>query len=126
MTSRARAADPLLGHSATWLGAAASVAVVAGWFARHSLPVYAAAMVIAVVALASVLASLRFYSPRFSWMGWLVPLALSGLVIQPARLGVISPATALYAYALAAAGVFAVLFAARDRLEAWVTTAAGR
>jgi hypothetical protein len=121
---RAGAAGALFDNSATWLGAAAVVAIAAGYFSRHSVPVYAAALVIAAVALASILASLRFFSPRFSWVGWLVPLALSGLVIQPARVGVISPVTALYAYSLAAVGVFGVLFAARDRLKTWVTTVA--
>lgn len=123
---RARAAGALFDNSATWLATAALVAIVAGCFARHSLPVYAAAMVIVGVALASILASLRFYHPWFSWMGWGVPVALLGLVIQPVRVGVISPVTALYAYSLAAAGVFGVLFGARDRLKTWVTTVAGR
>lgn len=118
---RDRAAGVLFDHSAAWLAAAAAAAIAAGWLARHSLPVYAAAMLIGVVALASVLAALRFYHLWFSWIGWLVPLALSGLVIQPVRVGVISPFTAMYAYALAAVGVFGVIFLARERLKKWVT-----
>ena len=118
---RDRVAGALVDNGATWLATAALVAIAAGYFSRHSLPVYAAAMLIAVVALASFLASLRFYHPGWSWIGWMVPVALSGLVIQPVRVGVISPFTALYAYALAAAGVLAVLFLARERLRKWVT-----
>ena len=118
---RARAAGALFDHSAAWLGAAAVAAIATGWFARHSLPVYAAAILIGGVALASILASLRFYHPGFSWIGWLVPVALSGLVIQPVRVGVISPFTAMYAYALAGVGVFGVIFLARVRLKKWVT-----
>ena len=121
---RAEAAGALFDNGATWLATAALVAIVAGYFSRHSLPVYAAALLIAAVALASILASLRFYHPWFSWVGWLVPLALSALVIQPVRVGVISLLTALYAYSLAAVGVFGVLFVARDRLKKWVTTVA--
>lgn len=118
---RARAAGSLFDHSAAWLAAAAATAIATGWLARHGLPVYVAALLIGSLALASILASLRFYHPRFSWIGWLVAVALAGLVIQPVRVGVISPFTAMYAYALAAVGVFGVIFVGRERLKKWVT-----
>jgi hypothetical protein len=121
---RTSLANALFDNSRNWLGVASLAALVTGFFSRHSLPVYAAAMLVGVASLISILASLRFYSPWFSWIGWLVPLALLGLVIEPVRIGVISPATAVYAYSLGAVGVFGILFAARDGLKKWVTTTA--
>jgi hypothetical protein len=123
-TERTNLANALFDNSRTWLGSAVLTALVAGFLSRHSLPVYGAAILIGVVALFSILASLRFYSPWLSWIGWFVPLALLGLVVAPVRIGVISPFTALYAYSLAAVGVFGVFFVARDRLKKWVITGA--
>ena len=118
---RGAAANALFDNSRTGLGIAVLVAVGAGWFARHSAPVYVAALGMAVIALASILASLRFYNPWWSWAGWFVPLLLAGVVLAPLRVGVISAFTALFAYSLAAVGVFGVLFVARERLKKWVT-----
>ena len=122
---RSAAASALFDNSPTWFGVAALAAAVTGYFARHGAPVYVAALGMAVVALISILASLRYYSPRWSWAGWVVPLLLVGIVLAPMRVGVISPFTAVFAYSLAAVCVFGVLFVARDRLKKWVTAGNG-
>ena len=122
---RSAAANALFDNSRTWLSVAVLAAVGAGFFARHSAPVYVAALGIAVIALISILASLRFYRPWWSWVGWLVPLLLAGVVLEPMRIGVISPFTAVFAYSLAAVCVFGVLFVARVRLKKWVIAGIG-
>jgi hypothetical protein len=118
---RSAAASAVFDNSGTCLGVAVLAAVVSGYFARHSAPVYVAPLGIAVIALTSILASLRFYNPWWSWAGWFVPLLLAGVVIAPLRVGVISPFTAVFAYSLAAVCVFGVLFVGRHRLKKWVT-----
>jgi hypothetical protein len=123
---RSAAASALFDNSRTWLSIAVLSAVVAGCFSRHSAPVYVAALGIAVIALISILASLRFYSPWWSWAGWLVPLLLVAVVLEPMRIGVISPFTAMFAYSLAAVCVFGVLFVARVSLKKWVTAGVDR